>query len=554
MSDGHLSPEPDEPDPADPSDPSDPSGPGDPADPADPDPIDPTDPCDPDPCEPRARMRADVWRLDDWDETLLWYARAIAEMQTRSIADPTSWRYQAAIHAYSRAGDPYADEADELPSSADQLRFWNQCQHSSWYFLPWHRMYLGTFEQIVAATVEQLGGPTGWSLPYWNYSDDSNPDARRLPPAFRATTTPDGDPNPLRVEQRVSGANAGDVIATSTDVDIVDCLDETIFLGTAFGGTTGFGGPETAFNHGGGPPGKLEMTPHGDIHMAVGGFSPGGFMSRFNTAGLDPLFWLHHANIDRLWTVWLKRRPTNVNPTQTQWLSSPSFELHDASGAVVAMTSSEVVDSETSVFAYRYQDETDPLTAPVVEPVETVEVTATEAASGEEEWAAMEQSPAELVGATESGTTLRGEPVTASVELVAATLPPTPEAVEGEAAPERIHLNIENIRGSEPVPHLVYLNLPEGADPAEHSERLAGSLSMFGLAEASGQDPEHPGSGLQYSLDITRVVEVLGDDWSPDELRVTLVPKSGGAAPAEAVEEAAPSTIHIGRISVYRGH
>ena len=32
---------------------------------------------------------------------------------------------------------------------------------------------------------------------------------------------------------------------------------------------------------------------------------PDGFMRSPATAGRDPIFWLHHANIDRLWEVWL---------------------------------------------------------------------------------------------------------------------------------------------------------------------------------------------------------------------------------------------------------
>lgn len=490
------------------------------------------------------RIRPDVWKLDEWDEALLWYARAIAEMQRRPITDPTSWRFQAAIHAYNRAGDPFADSADQLPSTDTQQRFWNQCQHGSWYFLPWHRMYLGYFEQIVAATVVLLGGPAGWSLPYWNYSDEGNVEARRIPLAFHAELLPDGSPNPLRVPQRVPAANSGDTIADDVDVDVVDCLDETAFVGTAFGDTTGFGGPQTAFNHSGNtPPGKLEKTPHGDIHVAVGGSFPlpTGFMSRFNTAGLDPLFWLHHANLDRLWTVWNKRKPTNANPTQRQWLDEPRFHFHDASGSAVVMTSGEVADSETSSFGYRYEDESDPIGASVEG-----------AAEIEEEAISMDQIPAEMVGATESNTTLEGGVVTTSVRLQVPTGPAVETETEENMTLGRVHLNIENIKGVEPVPHLVYINLPDGAEPSEYPERLVGSLSMFGLPEASGEDPKHAASGLHYSLDITKIVGQLGEDWTPDELRVTLVPKAFGGQDSAAAIESEPPSIEIGRISVYR--
>ncbi len=230
------------------------------------------------------RVRKDVWKLAAWDPILVWYAKAIAEMQTRLIGKPTSWRYQAAIHDYVVGSDPLATPGDILPTAADQGRFWRQCQHNSWFFLPWHRMYLSCFEQIVAAAVVDLGGPDDWALPYWNYSDATNPDARRLPPAFRAATLPDGSPNALLIANRKPGCNTGAIIATTSDVNISTCLGEPLFVAAPAGGSPGFGGPKTVFNHSGGVVGRLEATPHGSMHVAVN-----GWMGRFNTAGLDRL-------------------------------------------------------------------------------------------------------------------------------------------------------------------------------------------------------------------------------------------------------------------------
>ncbi len=67
-------------------------------------------------------------------------------------------------------------------------------------------------------------------------------------------------------------------------------------------GTPGFGGPVTGFHTGGGNSGALENLPHNIIHTRIGGQN--GFMSFPDTAALDPIFWLHHCNIDRLWEVW----------------------------------------------------------------------------------------------------------------------------------------------------------------------------------------------------------------------------------------------------------
>jgi tyrosinase len=59
-------------------------------------------------------------------------------------------------------------------------------------------------------------------------------------------------------------------------------------------------------------------TPHNDIHLAIGGFTLGetefglisganGDMGENNTAGLDPIFFFHHCNIDRVFWLWQKR-------------------------------------------------------------------------------------------------------------------------------------------------------------------------------------------------------------------------------------------------------
>ncbi|EKE72416.1 tyrosinase family protein [Gallaecimonas xiamenensis] len=57
-------------------------------------------------------------------------------------------------------------------------------------------------------------------------------------------------------------------------------------------------------------------APHNDVHLAVGGFDvpnqgqagqiPGanGDMGENNTAGLDPIFFFHHCNVDRMFWLW----------------------------------------------------------------------------------------------------------------------------------------------------------------------------------------------------------------------------------------------------------
>jgi len=497
---------------------------------------------------PTLRVRKDVWKLsqhDPWDPIILWYAKGIAEMQTRPLADPTSWRYQAAIHDYVRADDPLAKPTDKLPT--DQAKYWSRCQHGSWFFLPWHRLYLGFFEQIVRAAIEKLGGPHhNWALPYWNYSDTSNPNAMKLPPAFFAAKLPDGSPNPLLVAERSAGLNSGGTLPAlppSTDPadDVnINCLKDTKFAGGTTGVNPEFGGPVTKFHHNGGTPGDLETVPHGSVHVAVGGDT--GWMSAFNTAGLDPVFWLHHANIDRLWEVWRHRNPGNVNPTGKAWLDF-TFDFHDSTGRAVTVAPHDGLDPATSHFGYKYEDISDPFAGtPSPAPGGRMVSMAAERPSDPE-------PPPEMVGGTGAPVALTGSPTTARVPL---TEPRGPAQPPGRAKPRRVFLNIENITStSRTTSYAVYLNPPSEANPQEDKSRMAGILPMFGVAEASRPDSEHGGSGLTYSLDVTDLVGQLQakGQWDPAHLNVTFAPRpqtTEGAAPT-----AAAATIKVGRVSVY---
>ncbi|HEU0121500.1 MAG TPA: tyrosinase family protein [Bryobacteraceae bacterium] len=316
------------------------------------------------------RIRRNVVTMAANDPVLVFYGRAIGEMKTLPIADPLSWRYQAAIHDYPAPGsdltarqlqDPFADASDVLPSDADRTRFWGVCQHASWFFLPWHRMYLHFFEKIVLRHVVRLGGPADWALPYWNYSTSDA--ARRLPEAFRSPTLADGSVNHLFVGERDPRANAGNDFADA-GATATTALSETVFAGPP-GGTGGFGGRFTVAHHGSGgdAKGAVERLPHDAMHGAVSGPTEPrlpngrqrGFMGSFVRAPLDPIFWIHHCNIDRLWSEW--RRLGRSNPTEASWRTAVTFSFHDAASNIVDMTSSDVEETRPAPLAYIYDDE-----------------------------------------------------------------------------------------------------------------------------------------------------------------------------------------------------
>jgi tyrosinase len=307
-----------------------------------------------------------------------------------------------------------------------------------------------------------------------------------------------------------------------------------------------FGGGVTGFSHGGGQAttGGLERTPHGDVHMAVG-FDPvarqGYWMADFNTAGLDPLFWLHHCNLDRLWDVWLVQSTSIGNPSDPRWRTPSNAATGQRMPFILSMpgkpnfsfTPADVVDSAKSVFAYRY-DGLPP--RPVGKGLA--------AASTAPKMAAVDETPAKLIGAASGPVSLDGGSARASVAVR-----PQPSAPAGrhslapQAAPH-IYLNLENIVSKGPaLPYRVFLNVPHDFDPEQFVDHFVGTLPMFGVDEASRDDGPHGGSGLSYVFDVTDVVKRLGINAAETPLDVAFVPKGGDTGPAQ---------LEVGKISFYQ--
>jgi tyrosinase len=72
-------------------------------------------------------------------------------------------------------------------------------------------------------------------------------------------------------------------------------------------------------------------------------------MGNPDTAAQDPIFYLHHANIDRLWVHWIgdgRQNPTDNTPAGHTWLTT-SFPFFDENGNLQTMTGQDVLDTIT---------------------------------------------------------------------------------------------------------------------------------------------------------------------------------------------------------------
>lgn len=482
-------------------------------------------------------VRQNIWQLESsgpWDPYSLAYANAVGEMRGRALEDPTSWAYQSAIHG------SYIDPPKEG---------WNMCQHRSWFFLPWHRMYIFCFEQIVRSIVIEQGGPSDWALPFWDWTMN-----RALPPAFRTETLPDGSANPLYSTHRAPGVNDGALLPAGA-VDTRYAFSFTTFTSPQ-SLHEGFGGGEEGPVHFGSLLGALENQPHNLIHGLLGGplTKPDceeGWMSDANCAAGDPVFWLHHAMIDRLWSRWLDLGGTRTNPTDPGWLYQ-EFGFFGPDGQAVSGLVAEA--RQTRDLHYRYSDDPPPVARPltmVAEPAPTPVPETVEAVSPE-------LTPPKSV---ELDTT----PSTVSLEL-SDDASPTVERLRQAPATQApsVYLTLQDVQAERDpgIVYAVYLNQPGAEDASdEHSEHFVGHLSFFGLGhEHEGQHHEHEGVGLTYVFDITSLIPQLEDrgGWDPTKTDVTFVPTGlvppegeGPPIPSYEPEEGSVPTVYLGRVSLH---
>jgi hypothetical protein len=246
--------------------------------------------------------RLDVGGLTASSPTLVSYAKAIKAMQLLPTSNPLSWAYQAAIHGTTLSGS--------FPA-------WRTCQHGTPYFWSWHRMYLYWFERII----RKMSGDPNFALPYWNYESASE---RQLPAPFRVVGSPLYTPN------RGAGWNSG---AASLSASAV--------------ATSGFMPLIPYFS----AQSAIEGTPHGAVHVSIG-----GWMGSVPTAAQDPIFYLHHSNIDRWWNLWLKQGGGRTDPLSDAAWKTTKFLFFDENGAQQWMTGCDVLRALEQL-SYSYQNE-----------------------------------------------------------------------------------------------------------------------------------------------------------------------------------------------------
>jgi tyrosinase len=269
------------------------------------------------------------------------YAQAIEIMRELPDYDQRSWKWWWYTHwvkgfpaaLWDLSKKKKAEVIATLPPEyrADAEAVWNGCQahpynpadpeqYQQWYFLPWHRLMLAQFEGVIREVLHD----EDFTLPYWNPITGAAADLI-VPAVFRVPGTT------LYNGTRWFWVNGGERIDTLyRDWISLDALNEKFYIDSPTG--------SLGFNP------RLDLNPHFLTHFGLG-----GDMAEFSTVGGDPMFYLHHSNIDRLWESW--NQLGNKNPTDPKYLNR-KFSYGDRSGKRVDLPVSS--GNRTAQLGYEY--------------------------------------------------------------------------------------------------------------------------------------------------------------------------------------------------------
>lgn len=242
-----------------------------------------------------ARVRRSASSLTATSDDVVAFGEGVRLMKRRR--DALSWERQRIIHA-------------------------TQARHGDSLFLPWHRLQLSHLERIIA----RLTGHTRFALPYWDYQSTPFLPSWTAQPGAR-----------LYEPQRSSGANTRDYNQArwAADRNFADRRTDSPsrFLGLPLAANQ----PRQS--------GSVEAYGHNWIHTLVG-----GLMGQIETATLDPVFWMHHANVDRFWDAWHRDR----RPAYPSWWTSRTLGgfIGDTGTGTGTWTVSRVLDTRALGYGY----------------------------------------------------------------------------------------------------------------------------------------------------------------------------------------------------------
>ncbi|RKP05245.1 hypothetical protein THASP1DRAFT_20022, partial [Thamnocephalis sphaerospora] len=203
--------------------------------------------------------------------------------EIRALSTQERQSFISAIQRLQRTGSPSRyDDFSQVHYDAREYA------HGYSLFFPWHRYYIRLFETMLQEADANV------MLPYWDWSLDS-----QAPGAS------------VIFQDNYMGGNGregdgcvvdGPFANLQTAFPQPNCLTRNFDMSP--NGNNAFYSPEmiqntisstrdyAQFRN------RIESIPHGNVHNGIGGIMVSMYSSN------DPIFFLHHAMVDRIWAMW----------------------------------------------------------------------------------------------------------------------------------------------------------------------------------------------------------------------------------------------------------
>jgi tyrosinase len=488
------------------------------------------------PAQSGPRVRRNVQMLGNNDPFFSDYARAVEAMHRVSQTDrkeAKSWRNHALTHL-------------------------EHCPHGREDFFHWHRHYITYFERLCGSLI----GKPDFALAYWDWSEKDGriPDlfydmdflnvAHWRDPSNASSPNWDGGEEVRTIGVRGLPKGRGAQRGLPNGGPFARAALQNILRFSSF----------TNFITG------IERGAHGAGHTIIGDLprEPNGHMSA-GMSPLDPIFWLHHCNVDRLWEEW-RNRPGHSTPAMNYTYTLQFVRMN---GQLVTRTAQQALDIREQGFTY------DTLQAIASAPASAAR-TAAASEGPSPAVPAISGRTAQVVTAVVGGSGVVSVPLRTSAPAAGAgqgaspagrtTAPSGAGAARGAApaaAAGRLLLKLDGVQiDKDPGRVLVNVFVDGGGTSAAGAGPLsdknyAGTFAFFG----SNHGGDHAGHGSAPGraaaptmrntvvIDITDTVAVLsaGGQFNADQLTVQFRPVTGAEGGTSAAK------VSVGSFEVVRG-
>lgn len=279
---------------------------------------------------------------------------ALERMQATATSNLLSYYRISGIHGTNFAWD--GDTGGNYPDG------YGYCHHSNRLFPTWHRPYLSLFEKTLydTATTIVQGFPSGtvknahlaalttWRMPYWDWAMTAS-----LPTVMGSTTASanvivtkvvsgqlanvtirnplysyrlqiSGDPNVIIPRPRRTSPQTSETVRNPTTRNGFYVSQPTVTNNAMIGAGSdlkssvlralSLATDYNSFSNMADGADSME-GPHGSVHVTLGGNN--GHMTYIELSAFDPIFYLHHANVDRIFALWQALYPDSYLSNNT---------------------------------------------------------------------------------------------------------------------------------------------------------------------------------------------------------------------------------------------